>query len=205
MTPTNGFELAEITGEKTDGRRQRSEASRGRIVRAMLELISAGDVSPSAEDVAKHAGVGLRSVFRHFDNMESLYREIDSLITAEVIPIVERPLTPGSWDVQLQEVLDKRVRIFERIMPFKIAADVHQYNSPFLEERMAFFARMQREALLTILPNNRRKETEFVDGLDLVLSFDTWRRLRKEQQLSAPKARRVLEFVVAKLAEGLPS
>src|ERR1700722_12165789 len=204
MTPTNGFELAEITGEKTDGRRQRSEASRGRIVRAMLELISAGDVSPSAEDVAKHAGVGLRSVFRHFDNMESLYREIDSLITAEVIPIVERPLSPGSWDVQLQEVLDKRVRIFERIMPFKIAADVHQHDSPFLAERMSFFSRMQREALLQILPGDQRKQVDYVDSLDLLLSFDIWRRLRKEQQLSAARARRVLEFLVAKLAEGFP-
>ncbi len=205
MLPTNGLNLAEKPGEKTDGRRQRSEASRGRIVQAMLELISAGDVSPSAEDVAKHAGVGLRSVFRHFDNMESLYREIDSLITAEVIPIVERPLAPGSWEEQLQEVLDKRVRIFERIMPFKIAADVHRYNSSFLEERMNFFARMQREALLGLLPGDRRKQPEFVDSFDLVLSFDTWRRLRKEQQLSTAKARRVLEFLVAKLVDGLPS
>jgi AcrR family transcriptional regulator len=204
MLQTNGLKLAEISGEKTDGRRQRSEASRGRIVQAMLELISAGDVSPSAEGVAKHAGVGLRSVFRHFDNMESLYREIDSLISAEVIPIVERPLTPGSWDAQLQEVLDKRVRIFERIMPFKIAADVHRYNSPFLEERMGFFARMQREALLAILPSDRRKQTEFVDSLDLVLSFDTWKRLRKEQQLSAARARRVLEYLVANFVERLP-
>jgi AcrR family transcriptional regulator len=205
MIRTNGLELAEMTGEKTDGRRQRSEASRGRIVRAMLELISAGNVSPSAEEVAKHAGVGLRSVFRHFDNMESLYREIDSLISAEVIPIVQQPLAPGSWEEQLREVLDKRVRIFERIMPFKIAADVHQHDSPFLAERMSFFARMQKETLLQVLPGEQRKQADLVDSLDLVLSFDTWRRLRKEQQLSAARSRRVLEFLVAKLAEGQPS
>src|ERR1700722_5603942 len=160
MLPTNGLNLAEKAGEKTDGRRLRSEASRGRIVHAMLTLIGDGNVSPSAEDVAKHAGVGLRSVFRHFDNMESLYREIDSLITAEVLPIVGHPLTPGSWDIQMQEVIDRRVRVFERIMPFKIAADVHRHDSEFLEQRMAFFARVQREALLAVLPGDRCELSE---------------------------------------------
>ncbi len=204
MLRTNPSKSAEKPGSKTDGRRQRSEASRERIVHAVLTLMGDGDVSPSAEDVARHAGVGLRSVFRHFDNMESLYREIDSLITAEVLPIVGHPLSPGSWDVQLQEVVDRRVRVFERIMPFKIAADVHRQDSAFLEQRMVFFARMQREALLNVLPADRSGSSEFVDAIDLVLSFDSWRRLRKEQRLSVSKARRVLEYLVTRLVDRTP-
>src|SRR3974390_3024653 len=123
MDQTNA--LKSRARQRLDGRHQRSEASRLRIVRAMQELVQAGDVTPSAEAVATRARVGLRTVFRHFDNMESLYREIDSLIAAEVLVIVESPLLSGEWKSQMREILERRIRIFERIMPFKIAADVH--------------------------------------------------------------------------------
>src|SRR5262250_2073342 len=110
--------------KESDGRRQRSEASRERIVKAMLELIGEGNVSPSAEDVAVCGKVGLRTVFRHFDNMESLYRQINALMAAEIRPLLERQLTSKGWKERLAELIEKRSQLFERIMPFKIAADI---------------------------------------------------------------------------------
>src|SRR5208282_534285 len=137
------------TSEQTDGRRQRSEASRERFVRAMLELVGAGQVTPRAEAVAARAGVGLRTVFRHFDNMESLYQQIDAVIAAEIRPMV-----------------DRRIRIFERIMPFKIAADVHRHHSPFLAGQAAEMAREQRAALSRLIPKDKRDDALFFESLD---------------------------------------
>ncbi|MEO8374286.1 MAG: hypothetical protein ABI471_03615, partial [Sphingomonas bacterium] len=54
----------------TDGRRRRSETSRDKIVEAMLAIVAEGQITPSAEQVALRAEVGLRSVFRHFKDME---------------------------------------------------------------------------------------------------------------------------------------
>ena len=62
-----------------DGRRQRSSRSRERIVHAMIELIRAGEMSPAAARVAEKANVGLRTVFRHFEEMETLTREISGV------------------------------------------------------------------------------------------------------------------------------
>ncbi|PNB35794.1 TetR family transcriptional regulator, partial [Pseudomonas sp. FW305-130] len=36
----------------------------------MLDLVGKGDIAPSAARVAETAGVGLRSVFRHFADMD---------------------------------------------------------------------------------------------------------------------------------------
>ena len=58
--------------EERDGRRLRSQDSRARIVAAMLDLIREGEIAPSAELVASRANVGLRTVFRHFKDMDSL-------------------------------------------------------------------------------------------------------------------------------------
>ncbi len=185
--------------EQTDGRRQRSEVSRERIVRAMLELVGAGQVTPSAEAVAAHAGVGLRTVFRHFDNMESLYQQIDAVMTAEIRPMVERPFSAGDWKAQLGELIDRRIGIFERIMPFKIAADVHRHHSPFLAGQVAGMTREQRAELGRLVPKDKRDDALYFESLDLVLSFETWRRLRKNQKLSLPRARQVLGRLVGAL------
>ncbi|HEY9158288.1 TetR/AcrR family transcriptional regulator [Candidatus Binatus sp.] len=187
------------TREQTDGRRQRSEASRERIVRAMLELVGAGEVTPSAEAVAARAGVGLRTVFRHFDNMESLYQQIDAVMTAEIRPMVERPFAAGEWKAQLGELIERRIRIFERIMPFKIAADAHRHHSPFLASQGAEMTREQRAELSRLVPRGKRDNALFFEGLDLVLSFESWRRMRKDQKLSLPRARHVLERLVGAL------
>jgi AcrR family transcriptional regulator len=184
------------TPQRTDRRRLRSEASRVSIVRAMLQLVGEGDMTPSAEAVAARAGVGLRSVFRHFDNMESLYRQINAEMTAEIRPIAEQPFSTRKWPAQLDEVIDRRTKIFERIMPYKIAADLHRYQSPFLADKAAELTREQRAVLDRIAPTILRNDALFMDSLELILSFDSWRRLRKDQKLTVPRARRAIAHLV---------
>ena len=65
---------------ESDGRRRRGQNNRARIVTAMLEIIRTGDMSPSADQVAARADVGLRTVFRHFKDMDSLYSEMSLAI-----------------------------------------------------------------------------------------------------------------------------
>jgi len=64
-----------------DGRRLRSETSRLRIVDAMIALISETPTMPPAEAVAARAGVGLRTVFRLFEDMDGLYRGMQAVMT----------------------------------------------------------------------------------------------------------------------------
>jgi AcrR family transcriptional regulator len=176
-----------------DGRRQRSEASRDRIVQALMELVIEGDTSPSAEAVAARAGVGLRTVFRHFENMEALYQQLYGLMVAELRPTIERPFAAQDWKQRTLEMLERRIGIFERIMPLKIAADVHRHRSPFLAGQAAEFVRAQRAALRAALPDAQQTNAALFEPLDLLLSFDTWRRLRKDQQLTRSRARTVLQ------------
>ncbi len=183
-----------------DGRRQRSEASRERIVRAMIALLNEGQITPGAEAVAERAGVGLRTVFRHFENMESLYQRINALMSAEIRPIWERPFVSGDWKARIAEVIERRIALFERIMPLKIAADVHSHTSPFLAGQTAQMVREQRAALSAVLP--RDSDPLLLDSLDLLLSFDTWRRLRRDQKLPRARARQVLERLVGAVLAG---
>jgi AcrR family transcriptional regulator len=186
---------------RVDGRRQRGEVSRQAIVAAMLALVRAGNVAPGAEQVAARAGVGLRTVFRHFENMESLYREMNALMVAEILPLAEKPFAAKSWRDNLDEMLERRADIFERILPVKIAADINRHKSQFLARETARINAAQRSTLEALLPKSIREDGIRLEALDLVLSFDTWRRLRKDQNLTPKHARTIVADLVARLVD----
>ena len=61
-----------------DGRLRRSERSRELIADALYELLAEGDIEPSAQKVADRAGVGIRTVFRLFSDMDALYATVNA-------------------------------------------------------------------------------------------------------------------------------
>jgi AcrR family transcriptional regulator len=185
--------------ETVDGRIVRRHNNRRRIVAAMLELVRAGAISPSAEEVAERAGVGLRTVFRHFDDMDSLYREMTEAMRIELQPIVAAPFSSRDWKGRLDEMVDRRSRLFERAMPFKNAADVHRHRSVFLRKDYETMRSAERTALETALPAALRNDTGFFEALDQALSFSTWQHLRRDQKLTQEQARQTVDFAVRAL------
>jgi len=185
--------------ETVDGRIVRRHNNRRRIVAAMLELVRAGAISPGAEEVAEHAGVGLRTVFRHFDDMDSLYREMAEAMRNELQPIIAAPLASRDWKGRLDELADRRARLFERAMPFKDAADVHRHRSAFLRKDYETMRSAERAALESALPASLRNDKEFFEALDQALSFATWQHLRRDQNLTPAQARQTVEYAVRAL------
>ena len=183
----------------TDGRRKRSEDSRARIVAAMLELVHAGEMAPGAEQVADHARVGLRTVFRHFNDMDSLYREMSAAIEEEITEVVSKPLKGETWREQLMDLIARRAVAFEKMAPFQRAAAVHRYRSPYLNAAHERFTALCRAYLTVILPKDIAAQPDLMESLDLMLSFELWSRLRREQGLPIKRARAIVEQMVRRL------
>jgi len=185
--------------EAVDGRRKRSEDSRARIVAAMLELVQAGEMAPGAEQVAAHAGVGLRTVFRHFNDMDSLYREMTAAMEAEIMEVVAKPMKGETWREKLSDMIARRATAFEKMAPYQRAAAVHRHRSPYLSAGHDRFTATCRALLMAILPKDIASQPALLESLDLMLSFETWSRLRREQNLTARRARGVVEDIVQNL------
>ncbi|MEW5684040.1 MAG: TetR/AcrR family transcriptional regulator [Pseudomonadota bacterium] len=179
-----------------DGRRRRGHDNRERIVKAMIDIVQSGEVAPSAEQVALKADVGLRTVFRHFEDMDSLYREIGALIGDRVRAILGPPLTGEGWEARLIETLARRVRAFETIAPFKRSADAFRHRSRYLGSDYAELLVDLRNRLIAILPPEIASDPHRLEALDLLLSYEAWSRLRREQGLAPPRALAVLEDAV---------
>jgi AcrR family transcriptional regulator len=189
-----------VAVEELDGRRQRSDASRRKIALAMLDLLREGEADPSADLVAERAGVGRRTVFRLFSDMEGVFREMHAIMTAQLTPEFARPFEATTWRERLDELIERRAKAFEQMLPIKTAADARRYTSDFLKVEHKNITRLQRQALLAVLPANLAKG-DMLEALDLSLSFEAWRRLRYEQGLSVKHAQAALRRLVSALVD----
>ena len=90
---------------ETDGRIQRSERSREAIVRGMLELIGAGNLSPTAQQIASHANVGVRTVFRHFSDMNTLFATMHERLEDEIGDLFVQREQAGDLDTRVEQLL----------------------------------------------------------------------------------------------------
>lgn len=173
---------------ETDGRRLRADESRRRIALAMLDLARAGEISPSAEQVAEQAGVGRRTVFRLFNDMEGVYREMHAVMVERITPVFVATFQATTWRAKVDELIERRARMFEEMRPIRTAGDAHRHRSAFLQSEHKRLTKLQRDTLVGLLPASMRGDDERIEALDLALSFESWRRLRQEQRLPVKQA-----------------
>jgi len=186
-----------------DGRQRRSERSREAIVQALFDLIGSGALQPTAQQVAARAGVGIRSVFRHFADMESLFVEMDARLQAEAVPILRGDPVEGSLARRVRALVERRAVFFERIAPYKRSATVQRWRSAFLQRQHGVLVSSLRADLLRWLPELGRAPADLVEALDLVLSFEAWERLRTDQRLGRSRARDALSHLALALTARL--
>ncbi|WP_033075612.1 TetR/AcrR family transcriptional regulator [Sphingopyxis sp. MWB1] len=196
--------LASRAPQRIDGRRERSRSSHRRIVKAMMELMTAGDLMPSAARVAEEAGLGLRTVFRHFDDMDALYAEISDTVADRVLPIAAAPFAGADWRANMRDLTERRARIFETMLPFRLAANIKRYQSPFLMGQYEQVIAAERDRVLHLLPPAILAERMTAEALCATLSFQNWRALRHDQGLEADMASQVVAHMVETLMGTLP-
>jgi AcrR family transcriptional regulator len=184
-----------------DGRVQRGARNHALIVQAIYDLVRAGSVEPTVEDVAARAGVGVRTIFRQFNDLETLSRSLSERVLGEVAEISCPTPPSGQLGEDLPALIARRARVFEHLLPFRRSGRVMRHRVMFLQEQDAQVTRMLREGLRAVLlPHLREGSDDLLEALDLLLSFEAWERLRSQQNLSAVRAEQVLVTAAQVLA-----
>ena len=183
----------EAEAEPADGRAARSRRSRQAIICAMRELHADGDLRPTAPRVAKRAGVSLRTVWQHFDDMEALMVEAGR----HDLELVLRLLTPICADQPLRDRISQfaaqRSGILERMTPSWRAARLHDPFSPQLQRskrRMIALAAAEVETVFApeLLRLSADGRAELSRALQAVSLWSFWDSLRTELGLSQAQA-----------------
>jgi AcrR family transcriptional regulator len=193
------------TQPTSDGRRLRRERSHAKMVRAMFELVGEGEMRPSARQVADRAGVGLRTVFRQFSDMENLFAEMDRMFVEEALPHFTRPAVAGPLPERAAALVRSRCRSFERFEPYLRSTRLQRARSPFLQARYASFLDQQRAQLQAWLPEIESARTDWADAMEAATSFESWDDLRFTRGLGKARTRAAVHRMVQGLVADLSS
>ena len=197
--------MATAADNPTDGRVQRSERSRETIVQALLDLIGDGTLQPTAQQVAAQADVGVRTVFRHFSDMDTLFAAMNERLIEEMRPLFVSEVQTGPIDDRAAGLLAARFQVFERAAPYMRAAALQRASSPFLRREHLENVRNMRADLRRWLPELDDCDTAIADALEVALSFESWDRLRTDQRLGVRRAREAVARTVATLVAAIPA
>ncbi len=171
------------TTQQVDGRLNRSTRTRAAIVQAMVDIVGEGNPSPTSEEVAERANVGLRTVFRHFEDMETLYQEFDQVIKARVFPLFDPETLAGPLEKRARTLIERRTDFFETVHPFMTCTIARKWKSPYLTRSYNAFAELQRKFLFKNLPELQELSPALQHAADQVASYDSWTRMKNVQKL----------------------
>lgn len=196
-----------MTGEApADGRHLRRARNQEAVVDAILGLLDEGHPQPTAQDVATRSGVSMRSIFRLFDDMEALHRAAIERQTRRLGELLVELPTDGPLVDRIAALVGNRAVVFETISPVRrLANRLAPTSRPIQGElvRLGRFLRTQVAATFAPELGRRGADELLLDALDAALSWDTWERLRVNQQLSPVETRRTVTLTVtALLREG---
>jgi TetR/AcrR family transcriptional regulator of autoinduction and epiphytic fitness len=187
-----------------DGRLARSIRTRDAVVDALLDLLNEGDLRPTAARIAERAGVSLRLVFHHFDDLETIYSELAARQTERVKPLIAPIPTTLPLHERIERFCTQRGRLLETLSPVRRAAVLIEPFRPALARQLNHARNLKRAAAIAafkpelshLAPDEMRTTTA---ALDVATSWVAWEQMRRHQQLSETEARRVMATTIRAL------
>jgi AcrR family transcriptional regulator len=171
----------------------------------MLELIGEGSLSPTAQQVAERADVGVRTVFRHFSDMETLFSTMNDRLKAQVESLFVERVQAGPYEDRVDALIERRMEIFATLAPYVRSSTLQRWRSAFLQDEHERTIRTLRLDLRRWLPEIESLPTEVGDALEMIVSFEALNRLRVDQRLGLRRTAAVLRRSILGLTTTRPS
>jgi AcrR family transcriptional regulator len=186
-------------GEVVDGRRLRSERTRLAIINAALALQKEGFLVPTAQQISDRAGVLIRTFFRHFEDMEALFKAADSHFREFYEALFLGGDREGALEERLDRVVERRADAFEDVWNFALGTQAQLWRYETLRENYSRNQRGLRQNLEDWLPELGTLPYDDRETIDAMTSFEMWYRLRSHQGLSKVAGVRIIKGVLKNL------
>jgi AcrR family transcriptional regulator len=186
------------TAAAPDGRRLRSERSRQAIIDASLALIEEGVLVPTAQLISERAGVGIRSFFRHFSDMENLFATVEEENRESTEALFVGGDRDGSLDERILHAVERRADGYETQKNIILTTAAQSWRYEILRKNYGRYQRGLRKDLDEWLPELKSVSPHRREMIDAATSFEMWHRLRVHQGLSKKTS---IEIIVDALTD----
>ncbi len=198
--------MTNSTTDRSDGRRQRREDGRNRVIDAAIALVLDGHGVPSTEAVVERAGVSSASLFRYFENLDDLrssfisryFERIDSALAVDQLGV-------GSFSRRVSILCTARMEFFTLHEPMATigrtkSEEVPQVRNAISRLRQGLNQQVLRqfEPEFSAMRQPRRRYCETT--ISSITSFDSWSLMRAEG-LDRDQILRTWRFAITQLLD----
>ena len=180
-----------------DGRRQRSERSKQAIIDASLELMEEGILVPTAQLISERAGVGIRSFFRHFADMETLFSTIEEEKRESTEALFVGGDREGTLEERILHAIQRHADGYENQKNTILSTAAQSWRYEILRKNYARYQRGLRRDLDDWLPELKQLPQAQREAVDAVASFEMWHRLREHQGLGKKQSIEIVVFMIS--------
>ena len=162
-----------------DGRFARSQKTKDAIVKALLKLLK-DTPFPTAEQVAKESKIGLRTVYRQFKDMESIYLSLHEECLYSLKQMFKSEINhEKSFEERINLAICERLAIYSEYETLFIATISNSARLPTLANQVTESYQIMRERFIKIVPEIKNLSTIKSDLLFTRILFPSWFSLRK--------------------------
>ena len=211
MAPQSLMAQIALSDETVDGRRARRERGRIAVSDAVIDLVVEGNADPTAEQVAKRAGVSVASLFRYFETLKELRRETLRRYFKRYDHLFQLPdISESTLEDRSQVFVNCRAKLYETTEPMCRQARRRAPDFPDLDEELHSVRAMQADQIrqcfayeLEALSPSARDD--LVATINTLTSFESWDQIVHDHNRTPQQVRRTWTTALHRLLQPLGS
>lgn len=200
--------MGEGADGRIDGRTARRDRNRAAVLDSIIELIQEGHTLPSVAQISERSGVSHRSVFRYFDDLESLFQEAVILAYSRFGRLAAiHGYATGDFETRVDGLVAQRMVLFPAIAPLAKAGRRRLGVANALDDALITYLGPLRGQLAEHFAQelgemDAPSRQDALNGLDLALSLDGFEFLTRSGRSEDEIARIYRSTIGALLAAG---
>lgn len=181
-----------MAAQQSDGRSDRGLRTHERIVLALFELIREGNLQPRGEEIAEGAGVAVRTLFRHFDDMDGLFDTAMAFMSEQFDVDLVVPKIEGTLEERALAYAKAQGTIYEENRNYLLFYISRAKTEEEANALRSAHTQSQRLRLWSALPEVAAADPDVRHSVEAFYSFQMWDQLRFEQVLTVDMCYRVI-------------
>lgn len=190
-----------------DGRAARALRTREAVADALSSLICEGHLRPTSKAIAERARVSERTIFQHFEDLETLFNVAAVRHGERIIGQLDYLLDHGEFEARLSAYLDELIYVHESTTPIRRASRLHEPFSPDLNRSLASWRENLRLGIDRVFSKELsgftgEQRRDHVEALALVANWSSWENMTHSSEFSRDRARRIIEMSFRSILAG---
>jgi AcrR family transcriptional regulator len=180
-----------------DGRAARAQRTRLAVADALLNLIEEGDLRPTSKSIAERAGVSERTIFQHFEDLETLFSVAASRVGDRILKSLDYISAEGPFEERLRLYLDELAYLHESMTPVRRSSRLHEPFSPVIDGALSWWRETLRRGIERVFERELSRwdgdeRRDVLEALALSVTWSSWENMRKHSGYPVERARAVM-------------